>query len=541
MHKPVKHRDETSSALLTGVLATISAYLVVSLAIRIMNYDLRRDEELYVPPVRLLDEHRLYEDFFYNHVPGSAWWFYAIRQITGSDYLLLNGRLGVLLGWLIFAAAIGLVSFALTRSRLVSWCIVVLSLLNPLFLTETGMTATNNLLPLPFSFLGIGLFILGMRHDRAQPVVIGLAGLFLSIATVLKISAVAFIPPVVLAALFLPYPLRFRQRVKRVVLPLAVGGLVGGLPILFYLVSDSARFLAHVVGYHTGPHVRYWQGGGEGAAISLAEKLLLAYDIWLSSAIAVSLAVILALALTGVQWRRALGRPGWQLPLRPLIVIFAAVAFSAFLSFVPTPAFPQYFAPPLICLPLALAVLFAGLDPDARKQALPAIVAATIVVLAIGVPRLSQFMGVAVHPEHWLVSRVHKSGVAIAQLLDEAGVEGKVATLLPLYPLEGGLEVYPELATGPFAYRTADITPPELARFYRMTSPTTVGQILDADPPAALLLGFDADLEASLLAYAERNGYARVEDIGITNRYGSGVLYVRRVQGERPGASALPE
>ncbi|WP_159587189.1 hypothetical protein [Chelativorans xinjiangense] len=532
MHKLVEHKDETRSTLLTGAMAVISAYLVVSLAVRIMNYELRRDEGLYVPPMRLLDENRLYEDFFYNHVPGSAWWFYAVRQLTGSDYLLLNGRLGVLVGWLIFAAAIGFVSFALTRSRLVSWCIVILSLLNSLFLTETGMTATNNLLPLPFSFLGIGLFILGVHRGRGQPVVIGLAGLCLSAAAVLKISAVAFVPPIAIAAFFLPFSLRFRERVKRVVLPLAVGGLVGGLPILFYLVVDPARFLAHVVGYHTGPHVRYWQGGGEGAAVSLAEKFLLAYDIWLTSAVAVSLVVAMTMAIAGVQWRLALGQPAWRLPFGSLIVIFAALAFSGFLSFVPTPAFPQYFAPPLVCLPLTLAVLFAGLDPDARKQVLPTILAATIVVLALGVPRLSQYMGTAIHPQRWLVSRVHDGGVAIAQRLAEAGVEGKVATLVPVYPLEGGLDVYPELATGLFAYRIADITPPQLARFYRMTSPTKVGQLLDADPPAALLLGFDAGLEAPLLAYAERNGYVPVENIGITDRYGTGVLYVRRARGE---------
>ena len=105
---------------------------------------------------------------------------------------------------------------------------------------------------------------------------------------------------------------------------------------------------------------------------------------------------------------------------------------------------------------------------------------------------------------------------------------GKVATLAPIYPLEGGLEVYPELATGPFAYRTGDITPPTLAAQYRMTSPTRIGALLASDPPAALLLGFDATLEAPMVAYAEANGYDRVADLGIRDRYGTAVLYLRR-------------
>ena len=147
------------------------------LAVRLMNYELRRDEELYVPPIRLLEESRLYLDFFYNHPPGSAWWFYGIRQLTGSEYLLLDGRLGVLAGWLVYAAGIGLVSFALTRSALASWCIVVLSLANELFLTQTGMTATNNFLPLPFSFLGLALFILGVSQGQTRPVLDRLGGI----------------------------------------------------------------------------------------------------------------------------------------------------------------------------------------------------------------------------------------------------------------------------------------------------------------------------------------------------------------------------
>ena len=145
-----------------------------------------------------------------------------------------------------------------------------------------------------------------------------------------------------------------------------------------------------------------------------------------------------------------------------------------------------------------------GLSPTHGANAQPALVAATIVVLAMVAPRLVQHLGTVIHPERWTVMRVHADGVAMAERLAAAGVSGKVATLSPVYPLEGGLAVYPELATGPFAYRTADITPPDIAAFYRMTSPTRVAALFDADPPAALLLGFDAALEEPMLAYAKK-------------------------------------
>jgi hypothetical protein len=530
MHKSIGRTDARTSPLLAGFLAVLSALLFACLAVRLMNYELRRDEELYVPPARLLDDHRLYFDFFYNHTPGSAWWFYGIRQLTGSDYLLLDGRLGVLAGWLIFAAGVGLISFALTRSALTSWCIVVLSLANELFLTQTGMTATNNLLPLPFSFLGLGLFILGVSHGRVRPVLIALAGFCLSVAVVFKISAVAFIPPVAIAAFLMPRSADIRSRVMQVIVPLAIGGLIGGLPVLAYLVSDPARFLAHVVGYHLGPHAQYFQlaaNAEDDAVISLSAKLFQALTIWLSGSVAVSIAALLTLLLTARRWTAAI-RPGrWLLPSGPMAIVLGALALSVALSLLPTPSFPQYFAPPLVCLPLALALLFAGLEPDARPNAQPALVAAAIVVLVIAAPRLVQHLGTVIRPERWTVMRVHADGVAIAQRLSAAGVSGKVATLAPIYPLEGGLEVYPELATGPFAYRTGDITAPDLARFYRMTSPTRIGALLDADRPAALLLGFDPTLEAPMLAYANQNGYVPLPDFAIVNRYGTGSLYIR--------------
>ena len=60
-----------------------------------------------------------------------------------------------------------------------------------------------------------------------------------------------------------------------------------------------------------------------------------------------------------------------------------------------------------------------------------------------------------------------------------------------------------------------------------MTSPTRVGKLFDADPPAALLLGFDPVLEAPMLAYARSNGYVPAPDFAVSDRYGTGILYIK--------------
>jgi 4-amino-4-deoxy-L-arabinose transferase-like glycosyltransferase len=517
-----------------AAIVILSALLLFSLLLRVMNYEMRKDEQLYVPPIRLLDHYRLYEDFFYNHPPGSAWLFHWIGVAIGSDHLLFSGRLSVFLAWMLFLAAIGAITYSLTRSGLISWCVAALTVTNELFLTQTGMAATNNFLPLPFAFIGLGLFVLAVREEHPKPFLLAIAGLCLSLAAAFKISAVAFIPPVAIAAFLLPRACRFRDRLLRVVAPLAAGGLVGGMPILIHLLAAPQRFLAHVAQYHTGPHLQYWRvanAPGEEQALPLMAKLLLARDIWFSAAGAVVITLLLALLLTAFRAPADYGKARVSRVLNgPLLVVAGALVCSAAMSLLPTPSFPQYFAPPLICLPLGLALLFDSLEPERRTRLQPVFVAATMVVLVIEAPRLAQYMGTAVRPDRWTVMRVHEAGVAISQRIAAAGAEGKVATLSPIYPLEGRLEVYPELATGPFAYRTAEFTDRDLARWYRMTSPGRITAMFDADPPGALLLGFDEVLERPMLDYARRNGYLPSTDLEFKDRYGSPVLYLRSLQ-----------
>ncbi|WP_274628678.1 hypothetical protein [Arvimicrobium flavum] len=494
-----------------------------------MNYEVRRDEQLYVPPARLLDDQQLYWDFFYNHPPGAAWFFHGMRLLTGSDYLLLDARLGMLVFWLLLLGAVGLVSFALTRSGLASWCITILFAANELFLSQTGMTATNNLLPLPFSFLGLGLFVLALRDGVAQPALMAVAGFCLSVAVVFKLNAIAFVLPIAVAAFFLPRTGSLRGNLKSVV-PLALGGLVGGLPILYYLVSEPDRFLAHVVDYHVGPHATHGRlaaASGDEAVVALGGKVKWAFDIWLASATAIGLSALLALIL---MTRFPKGGPALRAGgsrFDAIAVLVGALGVAVVFSLLPTPSFPQYYAPPLLCLPLALALFFGWLRPEAKPFGQAVLIAAAVVVLLNAAPRLVQHAGSLLRPQQWTVSRVHAAGVSMADRLAEAGVSGKVATLAPLYVLEGGLDVYPELATGLFAYRTGDLTPPELAKFYKMTSPTKVAAMLEAEPPAALLLGFEPELEAPLLAYAQMNGYLPAPGFDITDRYGTAQLYVR--------------
>jgi hypothetical protein len=81
-------------------------------------------------------------------------------------------------------------------------------------------------------------------------------------------------------------------------------------------------------------------------------------------------------------------------------------------------------------------------------------------------------------------------------------------TLAPLFPLEAGLSIYPELATGPFAYRVGGLLSPDERRVQRIFTIDDIETVLNARPPRALFLGFeDEDLEEPLAQYAQARKY----------------------------------
>jgi hypothetical protein len=82
-----------------------------------------------------------------------------------------------------------------------------------------------------------------------------------------------------------------------------------------------------------------------------------------------------------------------------------------------------------------------------------------------------------------------------------------VFTLAPLYPLEGGLDVVPPLATGVFAYRTGSLLDAEERGEYGIISAENLAAYLDEDLPEGILVGFDPLLEEEIVAFATGRGY----------------------------------
>ena len=83
--------------------------------------------------------------------------------------------------------------------------------------------------------------------------------------------------------------------------------------------------------------------------------------------------------------------------------------------------------------------------------------------------------------------------------------------------VDSGLPLDPRFASGVFAYRTGDLVPDAQQSRLHILSPRSLAHGLDAQPPAAIITGFESAVgvhrrnpDDDLRAYARTRGYLRL-------------------------------
>lgn len=510
-----------------GVVARVNALLSAALVVmalalfgRIMAYPLQHDEQLFMAAGILLSDGRLYADLGFNHLPNYPWLLSGVFQLTGTDHYLLVARLLTFTFWLAAGAALWCIARDHARSRLVGLVAIILLFGNATLLGSPGVLASNNFAPMTFALWGFYAFLRGVEAAPLRPGLVALGGLLLSLAIGFKANYVFLAIPFAVASLFVPSGLSLPRRLLLVTLPLALGGGIGALPTLYYLLSDPAGFFAHTLYYFTDLHVAHWQGLDVPKVMGIAGKVILAEGIWLSGNILLALTGALAFLLA----RGLAGAGGWRQPW-PIWVALALVLAGMAVSFVPTPAFPHYYVPPIAFILLLFILAFAPLPVAPRRMMVPLLVALGLLGMVGGASRLAPSLFDLVRPAQWTGLRIHAAAAQIAQLSGDEGT--RIATLAPLYALEGGRPIYRELSAGPFVYRVAASIPAEQRRHYAAVSPQGLPALLDADPPAAILVGLEGELDDGFTRYAQARGYREVVFPGARAREGDLRLYVR--------------
>jgi 4-amino-4-deoxy-L-arabinose transferase-like glycosyltransferase len=511
-----------------GLLILEGILLVSGIFSYAMNADLDHDENMYVGAgVLLRDGFKLYQDFSYVQMPYLPMVYGAIYKLMGGSYYLLYSRLLNVFAIAIAAIAIYLISYKVCQDRLVANLAILMLVFNELIINIIGK-ASNDLMALSFSVLGFCLFIYSIAN-KVNSVGLFLGGVCLSIAVCTKLYYAVTIPPFLLISLVYPVSLRLKKRIFSLFLPLIAGVFTGALPAFHYLMQNPEVFMFNNLGYHL-TNTQWREITGFDYTMSLGSKLLFGKKILMRPT---NFTLLMAILLLIVVKFKSIKQNNFPNPKRlpdldfvkiALILALLLLAIATVNSFVPTPIWKQHFTMPVAFAIILIPSLYATLAPQHKSGAKIRLTGLVVVIILSGGFKLYRFIPQLDRPSQWQVIAVHETAQKIRKSVESAKGstrEQKIATLVPLYAVEGGLKIYNELSAGPFMYRIGDLIPPETREKVRGTSPQSIGVLLDRDPPAAIWVGFEGDLDKPLIDYARENHYTEVKE-----NLGKGTLYL---------------
>ncbi|MFB0612645.1 phospholipid carrier-dependent glycosyltransferase [Aurantiacibacter poecillastricola] len=515
----------------SAIAAAWLAVLGAALFARLMAYPLRHDEHFYLVAGYLAEQAHLYEEVHFTHLPNFPLLLSTIFDMFGVERFLFAGRLLIAALWGLGVYALYATARLAGGSRLFAAFIASLLMLDPLLLRTAGMLVTNNFAPVPFALLGLYLFLRGTTGKAASPLACFAGGVCLSFAIGLKANYVVLVPPIAVAALLVPPGLALQERLLRVTLPLVAGAVLAGLPSFYFFAQDPANFLAHVVNFHGDAHVDYWTANGriEGpVAMSLREKAIVAQQVWLSGTTMLILLLAIILGISRLIEARPRDEAETVKPTWPLFMLGALVVGAALISFVPTPAFPQYYAPPIAFGLIFSAWAYGCITQASRITLRPLMATVMLMASFASLPLLLPELRYLPRPSTWTGNMVHEAAQDMAVQMAQSGNEGRLLTLAPAYGAEARRDGYRQMLLGPFIYRAVEyVDAPDRAFFDDVATPRSIGAILERDPPAAILIGTEDHLDGVLEEWARAHDYRPTSVKLGDRRKDEGILYLR--------------
>lgn len=473
---------------------------------RAMARELNHDEHQFVaPPVLLLREGLLpYRDYPFFHTPNLVFVFAPLLAATSR--LLLAARLFNVLcaaALLLLVFAIAAHSFRALRERrwVIALAFVLVLSLNPFFRFTAGR-AWNHDLPVLTSVAAFAAVLHGMTRNRSW-LWIGIGGFLLGIAVGTRLSFIPLLLPFALLTLLLPP----RGRRLLCLTSLIIGAGIALLPTALLAYEAPRQFLFGNFTYNSTLNPLYRRSNFPDE-FTWTRKFAFPVQQLLKSPS--DLALVAGFIYFGLRpWRRA----GWRnfTEHRETLALAVILPWVLLGSIAATPSHRQYYYP---LVPFLLLGNIYGIAREGQwRPRTNWLIAATLFAsLLEAIPDLS-YTATIIRPTQWPVFTVTAKAAQIRELCPQ----GRVLTLAPIVPLEANLQIYPELATGPFGWRTAAFVDQRLRSLCHVIAPADLNQVLQSRPPAAILTGFEhADIEFQLVTYAKTRGFVkhRLDDHG---------------------------
>lgn len=505
------------------LLSPILLFAIVGAFARIMT-SLDHNEHMYISASVLLAQGQVpYRDFAYLQTPYLPLLYGNLFKLLGvNSYYLFTGKLISFLFLGTSSITVFLLARRVSNNTFISLSVPTLFLLN-MTIINPATEVSNYIMPLAFSILGFYVFIVSIEN-KIRPFGIALAGFFLAIAIGVKLTYATLVVPFIATSLLYPLSehsvaITAKRRISYVLFPFVAGIAIGLLPMFFFL-SDFKSLLFNNLGYHN-VNAQWRQLTGYTGPLSLHSKLAYARQVFFrADNLIVLLGIMLGLrvSINRVQPIR------WTLTQIPIgaSLAFLLVLIAVPTALAPTPSCHQYFAMPVsfLFLLLVYSVASRGMATVYRRLLLILVV----VSLAYNGPFLLMSLQKLTHRDRWSGLYVHDVSMKVRNVLIDKTTDAnlKIATLSPLFVIESNLPIYSELSTGPFLYRVGDLLTPEDRKHFVGTSPQSITDLFNKEPPVAILVGFEGELDDPLVAYAITNNYSKVDIAGF-----GGMLYVR--------------
>jgi hypothetical protein len=277
---------------------------------------------------------------------------------------------------------------------------------------------------------------------------------------------------------------------------------VGLLPAIVPLLTVPSQFIFGMLGYprlNALVHLKY-------VKVTMLDKIVYFLHKFVDQQAETALLLLFLYCAIFAAWRAK----AWSGPHRDAVLLTLGVLIALVPGVLaPTPPQLQYAYPllPFMVLVIVYVLASAPVQPAARWVQLTG--AALIIVAATERPVTYQRLTSLLTPSVWTPMWDHELGKRITSA---TGPGALVLTTTPIQPIEGGLRVYPEFATGAFAWRMAPFLPPRDRERYGMISAAELGELLAGRPPDAVFFNRQKEFVQPFIDYAQARGYRRVVD-----------------------------
>jgi hypothetical protein len=477
------------------------------------------DEHQFVVPPILLDHEGLlpYADYPYFHMPGLVYLYAPL--LAWTPHKLLAARLvsvGCGFAALVLLFRVGWRLFRhlpeSTRWLLAGGMALIFGC-SRLFTYTSGWAWNHDSAVL----CALGAFLVHVRGLRSARLrFFAAAGALAGLALCIRLSFALIVLPLALSLLFGRSALTPRQRVLGLGLAMAAA-LVVLTPALVHLWSQPEAFLFGNLGYARLNTLFY--STVRSPAMNLPQKLLHLLQSFFSDP---GNAVLFLLALWLLGWRYFRLRAWRSRYGNELLLVMGFLPALLAGCWGPTPTQYQYYYMLLPFLTLGILYLLAleSTRPTAWLHYRRLLAIGVLVVGLTGLPRWYWPVVQIASPEKWVPMSVDVLGEWIRT---QCPAEGRVLTLDPLFPLEGGVRVYPDYAVGRFFVHVGEHMSAADRQRHHILWAEQVEQLLARQPPDAVFCDRRTrHMSLAFIHYAEGHGFHKLDAPD-----GTGTLWVR--------------